>query len=202
MTRPSPPWSSAGFARSIDAGADGVVTSPHEAALARRIGGRDFLVVNPGVRPAWARPDDQARPATPAEALAAGASHIVCGRPITAATDPRAAALAIVAEMAGGGRLEPPSGCRSEPLRPLRHGARRRITPPPAGSAPVTRAGAAANSGEGAEAAAPLLLTRPLAGEGDRPGNARVVPGRKAAAQTSKGASPCRALPNRAGVAP
>lgn len=83
----------------IDAGADGVVASPHEAALARRIGGPDFLVVTPGVRPDWAGKDDQARAATPAEALASGASHLVCGRPITAAADPRAAALRIVAEM-------------------------------------------------------------------------------------------------------
>jgi orotidine-5'-phosphate decarboxylase len=84
----------------IDAGADGVVASPYEAALARRIGGPDFLVVTPGVRPAWAGQDDQARAATPAAALRAGASHLVCGRPITAAADPRAAALAIVQEMA------------------------------------------------------------------------------------------------------
>lgn len=85
----------------IDAGADGVVASPHEAALARRIGGPDFLVVTPGVRPAWAGADDQARAATPAEALTNGASHLVCGRPITAAADPRAAALRIVEEMSG-----------------------------------------------------------------------------------------------------
>lgn len=83
----------------IDAGADGVVASPHEAALARRIGGPDFLVVTPGVRPDWAGKDDQARAATPAEALANGASHLVCGRPITAAADPRAAAIRIAEEM-------------------------------------------------------------------------------------------------------
>ena len=83
----------------IDAGADGVIASPHEAALARRLGGPDFLVVTPGVRPAGAGHDDQARAATPADALAAGASHIVCGRPITAAVDPRAGALAIAAAM-------------------------------------------------------------------------------------------------------
>jgi orotidine-5'-phosphate decarboxylase len=53
------------------------------------------------VRPAWAKADDQARAATPAEALAAGASHLVCGRPITAANDPQAAALTIAAEIAG-----------------------------------------------------------------------------------------------------
>jgi orotidine-5'-phosphate decarboxylase len=85
----------------IDAGADGVVASPQEAALARRIGGPDFLVVTPGVRPAWAAMDDQQRADTPAMALREGASHLVVGRPITAAADPRAAALTIVEEMAG-----------------------------------------------------------------------------------------------------
>ena len=87
--------------QAIEAGADGVVASPHEAALARRIGGPDFLVVTPGVRPSWAGQDDQARASEPAQALWAGASHLVCGRPITAAPDPRAAALRIIAEMAG-----------------------------------------------------------------------------------------------------
>ena len=85
----------------IDAGMDGVVASPLEARLARQIGGPDFLVVTPGVRPTWASLDDQMRAETPAFALAEGASHIVCGRPITAAADPRAAALAVVEEMAG-----------------------------------------------------------------------------------------------------
>lgn len=87
--------------QAIDAGVDGVVASPHEAALARSIGGPDFLVVTPGVRPDWAGQDDQARATTPAEALDNGASHLVCGRPITAAADPRAAAEKISAEMAG-----------------------------------------------------------------------------------------------------
>jgi orotidine-5'-phosphate decarboxylase len=87
--------------QAIDAGVDGVVASPHEAALARKIGGPDFLVVTPGVRPAWSGKDDQARAAEPAAALKAGASHLVCGRPITAAPDPRAAALRVVQEMAG-----------------------------------------------------------------------------------------------------
>jgi orotidine-5'-phosphate decarboxylase len=86
--------------QALDAGADGVVASPHEAAMARRIAGPDFLVVTPGVRPNWAKADDQARAATPAEALRAGASHLVCGRPITGAEDPRAAAEAIIAEIA------------------------------------------------------------------------------------------------------
>ena len=86
--------------QAVDAGLDGVITSPREAALARGIGGPDFLVVTPGVRPSWAGADDQARAATPAEALAAGASHVVCGRPITAAADPREAARTVVEEMA------------------------------------------------------------------------------------------------------
>jgi len=85
--------------QAIDCGLDGVVASPHEAAMARAIAGPDFLVVTPGVRPAWAGKDDQARASEPAQALRAGASHLVCGRPITAAPDPRAAALRIVEEM-------------------------------------------------------------------------------------------------------
>jgi orotidine-5'-phosphate decarboxylase len=85
----------------IEAGADGVIVSPREAALARRIGGPGLLVVTPGVRPAWAAADDQARAATPAYSLGQGASHIVVGRPVTAAPDPRAAAFAIAEEMAG-----------------------------------------------------------------------------------------------------
>ena len=85
----------------IASGADGVIASPHEAALAREIGGKDFLVVTPGVRPDWSAKNDQARAATPADALRAGASHIVCGRPITAANDPREAALRVAGEMAG-----------------------------------------------------------------------------------------------------
>ena len=87
--------------QALAAGCDGVIASPHEAALVRGVGGPSFLVVTPGVRPDWAARNDQARAATPAQALAAGASHIVCGRPITAAKDPRQAALRIVAEMAG-----------------------------------------------------------------------------------------------------
>lgn len=87
--------------QAIDAGLDGVVASPHEAAMARRIAGDGFLVVTPGVRPSWSGKDDQARAATPIEALKAGATHLVCGRPVTAAADPRAAALAIAGEIAG-----------------------------------------------------------------------------------------------------
>jgi orotidine-5'-phosphate decarboxylase len=89
--------------QAIAAGCDGVISSPREADLARKLGGRDFLVVTPGVRPDWSAKNDQARAATPLEALKAGASHVVCGRPITAANDPSAAALRIAAEMAQAG---------------------------------------------------------------------------------------------------
>jgi orotidine-5'-phosphate decarboxylase len=87
--------------QAIATGCDGVVVSPWEAELARSLGGRDFLVVTPGVRPDWSARNDQARAMTPLQALRAGASHIVCGRPITAANDPHAAALQVTGEMAG-----------------------------------------------------------------------------------------------------
>ncbi|MBX3484536.1 orotidine-5'-phosphate decarboxylase [Phenylobacterium sp.] len=87
--------------QAIAAGCDGVIASPHEAALARALGGKDFLVVTPGVRPDWSARNDQARAATPLDALRAGASHIVCGRPITGANDPAAAARRVAAEMGG-----------------------------------------------------------------------------------------------------
>jgi orotidine-5'-phosphate decarboxylase len=87
--------------QAIASGCDGVIASPHEAALARALGGKDFLVVTPGVRPDWSAKNDQARAATPIEALRAGASHIVCGRPITAANDPEAAARRVAGEMSG-----------------------------------------------------------------------------------------------------
>ena len=86
--------------QALEAGIDGIVTSPREAAIARRIGGPNFIVGTPGGRPGWAKADDQARAATPAEALAAGASHIVIGRPVTAANDPRGAAFRVAEEMA------------------------------------------------------------------------------------------------------
>ncbi|MFN3938305.1 MAG: orotidine-5'-phosphate decarboxylase [Gemmobacter sp.] len=82
--------------RAFAAGADGVIASPHEAALIRALpqaAGR--LIVTPGVRPEGAAQGDQKRVATPAGAIAAGADHIVVGRPIWQAADPRAAALAI-----------------------------------------------------------------------------------------------------------
>ena len=80
------------------AGVAGVVCSPHEAAAMRALLGEAALVVTPGVRPEWAAADDQARIATPAGAIAAGASHIVIGRPITGADDPAEAFDRIVGE--------------------------------------------------------------------------------------------------------
>ena len=87
--------------QAIEAGCDGVVASPHEAALARALGGKGFLVVTPGVRPDWSAKNDQARAATPLDALRNGASHIVCGRPITSANDPEASARRVAMEMSG-----------------------------------------------------------------------------------------------------
>lgn len=90
--------------QALDAGIDGVVSSPHEAGRARALaveaGRPDFLIVTPGVRPVGAAQDDQARAATPQAALQAGATHLVIGRPITASADPRAAALSIAQDIA------------------------------------------------------------------------------------------------------
>jgi orotidine-5'-phosphate decarboxylase len=93
------------------AGVDGVVASVQEARAIRKACSRDFLIVTPGVRPATKSEDgtksggsaaksDQARTATPTEAIKAGADFLVVGRPITAAPDPRAAAQSIVDEIA------------------------------------------------------------------------------------------------------
>ena len=82
-----------------EAGADGVVASPHEVAIVREACGSGFLIVTPGIRPAGTAQGDQARAATPAAALAAGADYLVVGRPITEAADPAAAADAIAREM-------------------------------------------------------------------------------------------------------
>lgn len=82
------------------AGLDGVVASPQEAAAIREACGEDFMIVTPGVRPAGAAINDQSRIATPAAALQNGASHLVVGRPIRAAENPKAAAEAIIAEIA------------------------------------------------------------------------------------------------------
>ncbi len=81
-------------------GLDGVVCSPHEIAALRAECGAAFLLVVPGIRPAWAAAGDQKRVMTPAEAARLGADYLVIGRPITAAEDPAAAARRIAAEVA------------------------------------------------------------------------------------------------------
>lgn len=87
-------------ALAISNGCKGVVASALEASALREKFGRDFTIVTPGVRPAGSGPHDQARVVTPAEAIAAGASHIVVGRPITEASDPTAEARAILGQLA------------------------------------------------------------------------------------------------------
>ena len=86
------------------AGVDGVVASVQEAKAIRKLCGREFLIATPGVRPkqmnAEEKQDDQARTATPREAIKAGADFIIVGRPILAASDPRSAAQEIVDEIA------------------------------------------------------------------------------------------------------
>ena len=88
-------------AQARDLGIDGIVCAPTEAAAVRALVGPDRLIVTPGVRPAGAEAGDQKRVMTPADAIRAGASHLVVGRPITAAADPRDAVERIVAEIAG-----------------------------------------------------------------------------------------------------
>jgi orotidine-5'-phosphate decarboxylase len=101
-------WKEMGFSQEIrkqvirfaslakKAGMDGVVASPQEAAAIREACGPNFLIVTPGIRPAGADINDQSRIATPSAALRNGATHLVVGRPIRAAKDPKAAAEAII----------------------------------------------------------------------------------------------------------
>ncbi len=81
-----------------DSSVQGVVCSPREAANARAILGPEALVVTPGIRPAWASQDDQSRVASPEAAIAAGATHLVIGRPITGAEEPARAFERIIEE--------------------------------------------------------------------------------------------------------
>jgi len=83
----------------VDAGARGLVCSPHEVAAVRAEVGPGILLITPGIRPAGASANDQARTATPEEALRAGADLLVIGRPLPAAPDPGAAAAAIAAPL-------------------------------------------------------------------------------------------------------
>jgi orotidine-5'-phosphate decarboxylase len=83
------------------AGIGGIVCSPREAGMVRGIVGPGMAIVTPGIRPSGSAAGDQKRTLGPAEAIAAGASHLVVGRPITAAADPKAAARAILGEMNG-----------------------------------------------------------------------------------------------------
>jgi orotidine-5'-phosphate decarboxylase len=84
----------------LEIGIDGLICSPAEAANLRTIVGSEMLLVTPGIRPAGAEIGDQKRVSTPAAAVGAGADYLVVGRPIVAADDPKAAADAIIAEIA------------------------------------------------------------------------------------------------------
>jgi orotidine-5'-phosphate decarboxylase len=86
-------------AQARDIGVDGLVCSGEEAAALRKVVGHGMVLVTPGIRPAGADSGDQKRIMTPAAAIAAGADYLVVGRPVVAASDPRAAAAAIVAEI-------------------------------------------------------------------------------------------------------
>lgn len=97
-------------------GLDGVVASAREASLIREACGPEFLIVTPGIRPAGSVSHDQARVATPAEAIHAGADYLVVGRPIAGAEDPEAAAEDVVAEIDGALRsVENPQSLRVAP---------------------------------------------------------------------------------------
>jgi len=87
-------------AQARDVGIDGLVCSGEEAAMLRPIVGAGMVLVTPGIRPAGAGAGDQKRIMTPMAAITAGADHLVVGRPIVAATDPKAAAEAIIADIA------------------------------------------------------------------------------------------------------
>jgi len=90
-------------AQARELGVDGLILSPLELTRIRALVGPKILLVTPGVRPAGADANDQKRVMTPGRAILAGADHLVVGRPITRAADPRAAAERIVAEIAEAG---------------------------------------------------------------------------------------------------
>ncbi|MDQ6912050.1 MAG: orotidine-5'-phosphate decarboxylase [Verrucomicrobiota bacterium] len=83
-----------------EAGIRGLIASPHEVRVLREQLGEQMTIITPGIRPAWAKADDQRRFTTPREAIENGADYLVIGRPITAAADPREAAQQIAAELA------------------------------------------------------------------------------------------------------
>ncbi|CDZ68757.1 Orotidine 5'-phosphate decarboxylase [Neorhizobium galegae bv. orientalis] len=87
--------------QALAAGMGGIVCSAEESAAVRKIVGPDMAIVTPGIRPAGSDAGDQKRVMTPSDALRAGSSHLVVGRPIVKAPDPKAAAQAILAEMQG-----------------------------------------------------------------------------------------------------
>ncbi len=87
----------------VEAGAQGLVCAPTDVPIVRAAVGPDVTLVTPGVRPAWAQSNDQARVATPGEAVAAGADLLVIGRPITRAEDPAGAARRIGDELRAAG---------------------------------------------------------------------------------------------------
>jgi orotidine-5'-phosphate decarboxylase len=91
-------------AQAREIGVDGLVCSAEEVAHLRAIAGPKLALVTPGIRPVGSDPGEQKRIATPAAAIAAGADYLVVGRPILAASDPKAAAAAIVAEIASAAK--------------------------------------------------------------------------------------------------
>jgi len=96
--------------QACDIGVDGLVCSPEEVAPLRDAVDNKLVLVCPGIRPAGAAAGDQKRVATPAAAIDAGADYLVVGRPVIAASDPKAAAEAIVAEIAGATRKQASQG--------------------------------------------------------------------------------------------
>ncbi|SMY09029.1 orotidine-5'-phosphate decarboxylase [Flavimaricola marinus] len=94
--------------RALEAGADGVICSPHEAHLVRALPEADGkLIVTPGVRPVGSDAGDQKRIMTPAQAIAAGADHVVVGRPVWKSKNPKESALAILQELSSPQALSP-----------------------------------------------------------------------------------------------